>query len=112
MNKEGENNKDYILNIRISRKTYEKVKGMAKENRESVSHLVRKVIDDCLEIGNDLSEEIFGKKKENNIFTYYNGVTAKDMSCSECGDNIKSGKTIIIGETNKGKKYYFCSKCK
>jgi len=108
-----ENNKDYILNIRISRKTYEKVRTLAKENAESISHLVRKVIDDGLDVASDVSEDIFGKgKKVRNIVSYYNGTAGQDISCAECGHAIKAGKAITIGESSSGKKYYFCSDCK
>lgn len=107
----NDNNKDYILNIRISKETYEKVKNEAKENAESVSNLIRKVIDDGLGIASNISKEIFDKKIKN-ITNYYNGITAKDIPCSQCGKIIKSNKTVVVGETNWGKKYYFCSKCK
>lgn len=102
----NEKNKDYILNIRISKDTYEKVKREAKENTESVSNLIRKVINDGLGIVSDLTDN------QKNITSYHEGKTAKDISCSQCGKIIKSGKIVTVGETNWGKKYYFCSKCK
>lgn len=108
-----EENKDYILNIRISQKTYEKVKTLAQENAESVSHLVRKVINDGLDIASDISEDIFGqRKKASNIMNYYNGKAARAMLCSHCGRKIKSGQKIVIGESAFGKKYYFCVNCR
>jgi len=106
-------NKDYILNIRISKKTYEKVKDLAKENAQSVSHLVRKVINDGLDIASDLSEDIFGKgKKETNIISYYHGIAGRDIWCAKCGRKIKMGQKIVIGESTFEKKYYFCVNCK
>ena len=51
--------KDYILNIRISRALYDKVTKKAYENRETTSHLLRKIIEDSAEIVGDLSEELF-----------------------------------------------------
>src|SRR3989344_4274039 len=50
-----EESKDYIINLRVSRATYDKVKQKAKENRETVSNLLRKVIDDSAEIVTDFS---------------------------------------------------------
>lgn len=106
-------NKDYILNIRLSKDTYQKVKNLAKENAESVSHLVRKVIHDGLDIASDITKDVFGNdKKAPNIINYYNGIAAQDIACSECNQKIKSGQKIVIGESAFGKKYYFCVSCK
>ena len=117
-------NKDYILNIRLSKKTYDQVKNLAKENAESISHLVRKVINDGLDIAADISDDIFGEKsktpnskkttakKSTNIINYYNGIAARDMLCANCSHKIKSGQKIIVGESTFGKKYYFCVNCK
>jgi formamidopyrimidine-DNA glycosylase len=110
MNNESKN---YILNIRLSQNTYQKVKNLAKENAESISQLVRKVIYDGLDIASDISEDILGKnKKTSNITNYYRGTAAQGLTCANCGHKIKSGATITIGESSFGKKYYYCSNCK
>lgn len=106
-------NKDYIINIRVSKDTYEKIKNKASENRESVSNLVRKVIEDSSEIISDLSREIFGKgAKYSDVVIYYKAQLAKETKCDKCGKTITKGEVATIGENDKGKKYYFCSECK
>ena len=106
-------NKDYIINIRVSRETYDKVKQKASENRESISNLVRKVIEDSSEIISDLSRDIFNKgEKFSDIVSYHKAQLAKDMQCGKCGKDILKGETATVGENSKGKRYYFCSECK
>lgn len=112
MKNQNQKNKDRLLNIRISKKTYDRVKQAAEENKESVSNLVRKIISDCLEITHDISQDIFNKTETTKIFTYYQGVTAQNIICTKCHKKIKAGNKITIGETTTGKKYYFCSKCR
>lgn len=105
-------NKDYIINIRVSKETYEKIKDRAQENRETVSNLVRKVIDDSSEIISDISNDMFGKNKIGKMSVYYKGLAADNIACSVCDKKIKKGASVTIGETKTGKKYYFCNKCK
>lgn len=108
-------NKDYIINLRVSRDTYEKIKEKAKENRESMSNLIRKTVDDSLEIISDLSNELLGKKdseKFKDIIGYMKIKTAREVECDKCGASIKSGETITVGETENAKKYFFCNNCK
>lgn len=108
-----ENKKDYIINLRVSRETYDKIKEKANENRETISNLLRKVIDDSGEIISDVSEEIFGKKQSfNDIISYHKSILAKDASCSKCKKKILKGKPATIGETRTNKKYIFCLACK
>ena len=106
-------NKDYIINIRVSRETYDKVKQKASENRESISNLVRKVIEDSSEVISDLSRDIFGKgEKFSDIVSYHKAQLAKDIKCDRCARTIIKGEMATVGENNKGKRYYFCSECK
>ena len=108
-------NKDYIINLRVSRATYEKIKEKARENRESISNLVRKTVDDSIEIFSDLSHEILGKeknKKFKDIIGYYKIKTAQDLKCDNCGAVILSGEIATVGETEGVKKYFFCHYCK
>jgi len=106
-------NRDYIFNIRISKETYEKVRREAKENAESISNLLRKVINDGLDIASSVSSEFRDKEnKFKNIVSYYNVKLARDIPCSRCGTIIKSSKDATVGETNSGRKYYFCARCK
>lgn len=113
MNTDDEN-KDYIINLRVSRATYEKIKEKAKENRESISNLVRKAIEDSSEIISDLSGEIFGTKKSErtDIASYHRVKAAKDIVCDTCRTKIPTGQTATVGETTGAKKYFFCENCK
>ena len=97
-------NKDYILNIRVSRETYEKVKDMAKENSESVSALIRKVIKDSDEILGDIFPR---KDKWGDIKTYSTEKAARDIECEKTGKKIKKGSSVIVGQTSSGKRHYF-----
>ena len=115
MDKNNDENKDYIINLRVSRATYEKVKEKARENRESISNLVRKAVDDSVEIISDLSDEIFGKDKNakfKDVVSYHRVKTAKEIKCDKCSVLIPSGETATIGETASAKKYFFCQNCK
>src|SRR4051812_17231620 len=104
-----ENNKDYIINLRVSRATYEKIKTKAKENRESVSNLVRKAIEDSAEIISDLSEELLGKDKASkfkDVVSYHKAKAAQELGCDNCGAGIPAGEIATIGETAGAKKYF------
>lgn len=109
-----EKNKDYIINLRVSRATYEKIKEKARENRESISNLVRKAIDDSSEIISDLSDEIFGRKsnKFEDVSVYYKAQVAKEVECANCKKKIAKGDIATVGETQGAKKYFFCDNCK
>jgi hypothetical protein len=111
------NNKDYIINLRVSRATYDKIKRKAQENKESISSLIRKTVDDSIEIISDLSGEIFGKNMEKgekfrDIISYHKVKTAQRMKCDKCDKLINIGETATIGETSGIRKYFFCSNCK
>ncbi len=102
--KNDNNNKDYILNIRLSRETYEKVREAAKENSESVSALVRKIIHDSGEIFDDIFSP---KHRFADIKTYSTEKAARDIVCEKSGKKIRKGSPVIVGETSSGRRYYF-----
>lgn len=107
--------KDYIINLRVSRATYNKIKEKAKENSETISNLVRKAIDDSSEIISDLSKDIFGKNRKkdfDDIASYHKVKAAKEISCDNCGAKIRAGEAATLGETRSGRGYYFCAKCR
>jgi hypothetical protein len=109
------NNKDYIINLRVSKATYEKIKQKARENRESISNLVRKTVDDSLEIISDLSNDLRGKDKSDkfkDVISYHKVISAQELECDSCEKKIKVGETATIGETVGVKKYFFCNYCK
>ncbi len=107
-----DNNKDYILNIRVSKETLNKLKAKAKENSQSLSGLVRKTLDDSWEIFGDLKEDIFGKDEKNKGVEYYQKViVAKEVECDNCGSLIQKAYEAYLGETKGGKKIYFCNAC-
>jgi formamidopyrimidine-DNA glycosylase len=110
-----EDNKDYIINLRVSRATYDKIKTKAKENRESVSNLVRKAVEDSAEIISDLSGELLGKGKKGNykdVVSYHKAKTAQELKCDGCGAAIPVAEIATIGETAGAKKYFFCQNCR
>jgi len=107
-----DNNKDYIINLRVSRATYDKIRRKAKENQESISSLVRKAIDDSAEIITDLSDELLSKRdKFKDIVGYHKSKAAQDLECAKCGEKIVAGDIVTIGETEGAKKYFFCENC-
>ncbi len=106
-------NKDYIINLRVSRATYEKIKQKAKENSENISTLIRNAINDSTEIINDISEDMFpDKNKFKDIIGYHKFKTAQELECSQCHCQIPAGEIATIGETEKTKKYFFCKICR
>lgn len=108
----SDDRKDYIINLRVSRDTYEKLKSRATENRETLSNLTRKVIDDGLEIVNDLSDELFGAKKSSSDIVYtYQVHLEQERKCDECRCVISKGETVTIAELQSGRKRCLCSKC-
>ena len=106
-------NKEYIINIRVSKETYDKLKVKAKENSESLSSLVRKTLDDSYEIFSDLKKDIFGgfNKGTDNILHYQKVIIAKDVDCQRCGAKIIKSSQAYLGETKSGAGKYFCIDC-
>jgi len=108
-------NKDFIINLRVSRATYDKIKRKARENSETISNLVRKAIEDSSEILADLSEEVFGKASEDklkDIASYHKVQLAQNMDCARCGKKLMTGEMVVCGETAIGRRYYLCPTCK
>ncbi len=110
--KSDDNNKDYIINLRVSRETYDKIKNKASENRETMSNLLRKVIDDSAEIIGDLSKDILGRESTDNIVSYSKVMLVSDVACAGCAKSIKAGQTVTAGYTRQGKMKYFCPACR
>jgi len=111
----NDENKDYIINLRVSRATYEKIKNKAKENRESISNLVRKTVDDSIEIISDISNELRGKDKNSkfkDVIGYHKIKAAQELECDQCDAKITPGDVATVGETAGAKKYFFCQNCK
>lgn len=108
-----DNNKEYIINIRVSKDTYNKLKEKAKENSESLSSLVRKTIDDSWEIFKDIKKDLFGDEGKGNgsVLHYQKVIVAKDVECDRCHSPITKGTQVFLGETKSGTKKYFCSDC-
>lgn len=107
-----DDNKDYVINLRVSRATYDKIKRKAKENQESISNLVRKAIDDSTEIIADLSDDLLGKRsKFKDIVGYHKSKAAQGLECARCEEKIAPGDAVIVGETEGAKKYFFCENC-
>jgi formamidopyrimidine-DNA glycosylase len=112
MNK-NDDNKDCVINFRVSRETYDKIKDKAQENRETMSNLVRKVIEDGVEIIDDLSRDFLGgQKKPRPIVSYARVTLAAEVKCANCQKIIKAGTTATAGYDEKGQISYFCPVCK
>lgn len=109
--KKDDDSKDYIINLRVSRETYAKIKDKASENRETVSNLLRKVIDDSAEIIGDLSRDLLGKDSADNIVSYSKVMLVSDVACAGCAKSIKAGQTVVAGFTRQGRMKYFCQTC-
>ncbi|MBI2623810.1 MAG: hypothetical protein HYW65_04590 [Candidatus Liptonbacteria bacterium] len=108
-----DDSKDYVINLRVSRATYDKIKRKAVENKESISNLIRKAIDDSAEIIGDLSSEILGKRdKFKDVVGYHKAKAARDLECARCGTAIAAGGVVTVGETEGAKKFFFCENCK
>jgi formamidopyrimidine-DNA glycosylase len=108
-----EDPKDYIINIRVSKEVYDKLQTKAKENSESLSGLVRKTINDSMEIFGDITDELFSKNKggKNDFAHYQRVILAKDTPCDRCHTVIPKGSHVLVGETGSGEKKYFCGAC-
>jgi len=110
--------KDYVINLRVSRQTYQKIKDKAKKNGNTISSLLRAVIDDSAEIISDLSQDLSGapysspKNRFSDITAYHRAVLAQARPCDNCRTEMIKGEITTIGETAKGPAYYFCGKCK
>jgi len=106
--------KDYVINLRVSKETYEKIKSKAKKNGDTISHLLRSVIDDSAEIISDLSNDLAGRQKQKfaDIASFHKAVLAQARVCDNCATEMAKGEVATLGETDKGKVYYFCSRCK
>ena len=104
--------KDHIINLRLSKATYSKLKERAKANSESLSDLVRTTLNDSLEIMGDISHDVFGtKKKTDKVMHYYEVILTEPVACAKCSVRIKKGTKALLGETQSGKKRYACIAC-
>ncbi|MBI4122065.1 MAG: hypothetical protein HY461_01915 [Parcubacteria group bacterium] len=104
--------KDYIINIRVTKDTYDKVRDSAKANSESISNFIRTVITDSVDVISDFAEGLTGRKHSfKDIVSYHKAKLAKAIACGKCGATIAAGAIATIGETSSAKKYYFCPNC-
>ena len=106
-------NKDYIVNLRVTRETYEGLKKKALENSESVSNFIRKAIEGSIGLVADISEDIInlGSGDLSGILSYHPAKAAKEMSCARCGAKVAKGEDVMVGETGGSRKYMLCGKC-
>lgn len=110
-----DDNKDYVINLRVSKQTYEKIKNKARQNKDTISSLLRNIIDDSSEIISDLSHDLKGQKPVNkfsNVVSYHRGMLAQERTCDNCHAHMVKNEVVTIGETEKDGSYYFCTKCK
>lgn len=112
--KDKKENKDYVINLRVSRATYDKLKKKAAENRDTLSGFVRKAIGDGSEVVRDLSRDVFGdrrKRKLEDIVSYHEADLARDTECAACGKALKKGRKASVGHTASGTAHHFCADC-
>lgn len=113
----ADDNKDFIINLRVSRATYEKIRDRAKANGETVSNLIRTVLSDSGEIIDDLSRDVFGGKGKraqsfDDVVSYHKAQIARETVCAKCGKKMRAGSAATVGETASARKYYFCPDCR
>lgn len=108
-----DDSKDYVLNIRVSKDTLNKLKNKAKENSQSLSDLVRKTLDDSREIFGDFKDDLFGKgeKAANGVEYFQKVIVAKTVDCEKCASPIAKATEAYLGVTKTGEKKYFCNSC-
>ena len=107
--------KDFVINLRVSKETYNKIKSKAKKNGYTISALLRSVINDSAEIISDISQDLSGKKHDHkfgDVISYHKAVLAQSKICDNCSMEMAKGEVTTVGETTKGKSYYFCYRCK
>ena len=106
--------KDCILNLRVSKETYEKIKERAKRDGDTASSLIRSLIQDSIDTVADLSFEFLSEadKQDTKIVSYHKGVLAQGRECENCRHTMKEGNAVVIGETSTGRRSYFCLDCK
>ena len=107
--------KEFVINLRVSKQTYEKIKNRAKKNKDSVSNLIRNIINDSTEIISDISSDLKNKEKKakfNDVLIYQRGTLAKENLCGNCGAHMAAGESVTIGRTDSDACYYFCFRCK
>ena len=102
--------KDSILNLRISRELYEKIKKKAQENRETISCAARKIMEDGCDIFSGLSAELFPPSKSDENLYSYEAKATSSLICAQCARRIKKGEKIHIIENKRGKKI-ICTRC-
>jgi hypothetical protein len=109
-----DDNKDYVINLRVSKQTYEKIKDKARKNGDTISSLLRGIINDSAEIISDLSHDLRGGKTTtfDDVVSYHRGTLAQERTCDSCGIHMTKNEVVTIGETDTGAAYYFCSRCK
>ena len=108
-------NKNRILNLRVSKKTYEKITDKARKNGETISNFIRSVIQDSIEVASDISSDLMGKEPRDRIqevVSYHEAKLARSVPCDNCGISIKKHSAITVGETSTGSVFFFCEKCR
>lgn len=106
-----EEKKDYIINLRISRKTCDKLKQKAKENGQTLSSLIRKTVNDGLDIMGDVSDELLGKEKKNKTAYHHIVVANKDLKCTGCDKTIDKNTTIFTNGATGEHRENLCGSC-
>lgn len=104
-------NKDQMINLRVPRAVYKKIREFAEENRDTVSNVVRKAIEDNLTFIAEVSSQVLNNGKFQDVVGYASLKAARPLICDKCRSAIKTGEGIALGETQGARKYVFCGTC-
>lgn len=112
--------KQKVINTRLDEDLYEKISAKAKKNRITISNLIRNLVEDSLEIGNDVLDLVDEKIKKrlherdmDGIVGYQSIILAKDTVCDFCDKELTKGTHAHMAILeHSSKKLIVCDACK
>jgi hypothetical protein len=91
------NPKSKILHTRLPEELFDHVVGKAKKHRTTVSHLMRNLVEDFLEISGDVTDlmadkarKTFFGKSSAALVGYQSLTLTRETECEDCGAKIAS----------------------
>lgn len=119
VNMSTQKQKEKVINTRVSEELYEKIIAKSRKRRTTVSHLLRNVLEDVIDIHEDVSDIVEEKlrarlKRKQNVPLGYQAITlAQDVECIVCDKPQKRGKSAWAVVYNKPSAAYdvVCEKC-
>lgn len=112
--------KKKIVQTRVSEELYDKISKSARNNRVTVSNLVRNIVEDVLDIQEDVVDAIDSKvrktifgDKDAEVLGYQTLTLSKTYSCDYCEKLMKKGNELFeISFEDSRRKDFVCSSCK